>query len=128
MSDAEQIAHLEARLNARLEQIANSVTPRGSVEKAIDIAVKVMLVLAPALGGVVYGHANRITALENSTVSADTFQAQMAAVNEKIVMAANGPQWLRDSTASINAKLDVMRDNMAAMSERIVRVETAVGK
>lgn len=110
-------------IQGKLEKLTQSVTPRNAVERVVDIALKVLLVIAPAVGGVIYGHANRITTLEESTVRAKEFQAQMAKVNEQIMHAQNGPQWLRESLAAVNAKLDVQRDMTSQLAERLARVE-----
>lgn len=116
-----------AGLKKALDDLARGQT-RSTVERVIDIAVKVMLVAAPGFAGILYGHSNRLTALEATAVTAKEFQVQMSTVNEKLMAASNGPQWLRDSLAGVNAKLDVVRDSMSALTERVVRVESSIDK
>ena len=116
-----RIQAVESHIQAKLDALTKS-----KVDRVVDTAVRTLLIIMPALVAFIYAIDVRTQRHEVELphkVSRTELQEALGALNTRIGVASAGPTWLREDLASISAKLDLMKDSITKLSERVVRIE-----
>lgn len=117
-----RIQTFEQKVSDRLDQLTKS----SKVDRVVDLATRGLLIAMPALVAFIYAIEVRSRGNERELrdkVSRLELQQELAVVRERIAAASTGPTWLRDDLSAISVKLDLMKESITKLSERVVRIE-----
>lgn len=110
-----------------VEDIHSSHT-KTKTDRAWDFAVKVSVPLVVMAVAFLFNLANRVSYIEATRFTNLDFQQRIAEIEKKLITAAEGPNWLRTEITGIGVKMDGLKENIARLSERVVRVESEIKK
>ncbi len=132
------VAHIESRFSALEVTIAQNVTKlvtdlhastiKTKSEKIWDFLLKAAVPTVVAIGTFVLSLDRRVSFIESTRITSVDFQKTIGVLQLELQKASQGPDWLRNEIVSINVKMDLLKENMAKMSERVARVEAEMKK
>jgi hypothetical protein len=120
------IARLERDIMAKIEAATSTAAAsrhKTAADRFWDVAVR--FVVPVTVGVLVYQLTlgERVLTIEQTRITALEAQQKLSALEQRIMIAAEGPSWLRSDMATLSVKLDTLKENLAKVSERVVRVE-----
>lgn len=122
---------METSVLSNVTQLVRDVhlsSTKSKSDRVWDFAVKVSVPLVVMAVVYLFNLANRVSYIEATRFTNLDFQQRIADIEKKLITAAEGPSWLRQEIVSIGVKMDGLKENIARLSERVVRVESEIKK
>ena len=99
---------------------------RSRIDKVWDIASKIAVPVVMGMASFLYALDNRVQHIEDTRMTAAEFTERLHQLEKVVTSAADGPSWMRNDFIAMAVKIDALKEQIAKLSERVVRIESTI--